>query len=83
MPRGGKKPGSGRPKGSTSKPKITDYLSEEKMNKLVQKAYKLAEAGDSKLIIFILEQKFGKAPQALTGADGNDLVVHVINYATE
>lgn len=61
--RGGRQPGAGRPKGSTTKPRISDYLTEKQLDKLVKKAYSMAEAGNEAMLKFVLEQKFGKAIQ--------------------
>ncbi len=70
-----------RPLGSTNLPKIRDYLGQERIDLLTEKAYKLAmEKGDSMLMKFMLEQIYGKAPQPITGEDGNILQVIVNRY---
>lgn len=61
--KGGKQPGAGRPKGSTTKPRLSDYLDEKQVNALVRKAYTLADGGDVTMLKFVLEQHFGKAIQ--------------------
>lgn len=53
----------GRPKGSTTKPRISDYLSERDIENLLDKAYEMAAQGNESMLKFILEQKFGKAIQ--------------------
>jgi hypothetical protein len=70
MARGGRQPGAGRPKGATTKPRLSDYITEEQVNNLVLKAYEMAATGDSTMLKFILEQHFGKAVQPI-GNDGD------------
>ena len=53
MPKGGKQPGAGRPKGSFSKPRISDFISEKEVKELIEKAKTQAKAGDVKLFTFI------------------------------
>tara|TARA_R110000868_G_scaffold99181_1_gene273047 strand:- start:1165 stop:1431 length:267 start_codon:yes stop_codon:yes gene_type:complete len=65
--KGGKQPGAGRPIGSTTKPRISDYLSEERIRMLVNKAIDTANEGDVTMLKFILEQHFGKAIQPVEG----------------
>lgn len=72
MARGGRQPGAGRPKGSVTKPRLSDYLSEEQVTLLVSKALELGAAGDSTMLKFVLEQHFGKAIQPVEGkVEGN------------
>lgn len=71
MPSGGKRPGAGRPVGSTNKYKIIDFFSDEEVYKLVQSAKRKAKK-DPILMKFLLEQIFGKAKQPLTGGDEDD-----------
>ena len=61
--KGGKRPGAGRPAGSITKPRLSDYINEQEARVLIQKAKDMAEKGDSSMIKFILEQLFGKAIQ--------------------
>jgi hypothetical protein len=76
MPKGGKQPGAGRPKGSFTKPRLKDYISESEVKELIEKAKEQAKGGDTKLLTFILEQIFGKAPQAIDlTSDGKALSV--------
>jgi hypothetical protein len=76
MPKGGKQPGAGRPKGSITKPRLKDYISESEVKELIEKAKEQAKGGDTKLLTFILEQIFGKAPQAIDlTSDGKSLSV--------
>lgn len=53
----------GRPKGTITKPKLADHLTDEQISNLVKKAYSMAELGNETMLRFILEQKFGKAIQ--------------------
>jgi len=63
---------NGRPKGSTTKPRISDNLTPEQMEELVNKAYEKAKAGDVVMLKFVLEQHFGKAPQAMDITSGGE-----------
>ena len=64
MKNGGKRRGAGRPKGSTKKPQISDYITEAEVKSLVATAKKQARI-KPELLKFLLEQIFGKAPQSL------------------
>lgn len=72
MARGGRRTGAGRPVGSTTRPQIRDSFTEEEIKKLVQDA-KVKAAEDPNMLRFLLEQIFGKAPQAmeLSNPDGS------------
>ncbi|HVR57231.1 MAG TPA: hypothetical protein VMT72_10435 [Pseudolabrys sp.] len=63
----------GRPVGSTTRPQLRDQLTPRQIEALVEKAVEKAEAGDSILLKFLLEQIYGKAPQPLTGDKDNPL----------
>lgn len=70
-----------RPFGSKNLPKLCDYLGKEKIDKLAEKAYEVAiKKGDATMLKFLLEQIYGKAPQPITGEDGNILQIQVIPY---
>jgi hypothetical protein len=60
---------------------LRDQLTAEQIETLVSKAVEKAEAGDSLLIKFILEQIFGKAPQPLTGDKDNPIYVKGVSIA--
>lgn len=63
---GGKRNGSGRPKGSRNKLNILDFVSGEDIEKIVNKAVALAKTDNgSKERIFIIEQIYGKARQSV------------------
>lgn len=68
MARGGARPGAGRKPGVSNRSQLRDQLSQEQIDALVIKGMERAEAGDSIMLKFILEQIFGKAPQSLTGS---------------
>lgn len=55
----------GRPKGSTTKPQLRDHFTPEEVTDLVRTAKKKAKTGDTKLLVFLLEQIYGKAPQSI------------------
>jgi hypothetical protein len=75
MAKGGARPGAGRKKGSTTRPQLRDQLTQKQIDALVAKGLERAEAGDSIILKFLLEQVFGKAPQPLTGADGGAIEI--------
>lgn len=61
--RGGKQPGAGRPKGSTTKFRIDDYVSDADFKLILAKAVELAKGGDAKMITWVGDHKLGKAVQ--------------------
>jgi hypothetical protein len=76
---GGKQPGSGRPKGSTTKPRLSDYLTEKEINAIVKKAKELALAGNENMIKLITEQHFGKAIQPVEGDFKGEVILKFDN----
>jgi coenzyme F420-reducing hydrogenase alpha subunit len=62
MSRGGKREGSGRPKGSTTRPQFRDYITPDEIKGLVEEAKKQAK-DKPEILKFVLEQIFGKAMQ--------------------
>lgn len=66
----------GRPKGSTTKPQLKDYLTKQDIQKIILTAKKKAKEGDTNMLKFILEQIFGRAPQSieLPGGEGEILI---------
>ena len=68
---------AGKPKGATSKPRLSNYLTEEQVNGLVKKAHEMASEGNETMLKFILEQHFGKAVQTVAGDVENPLVVKI------
>ena len=63
---GGARPGAGRKPSVTNRPQLRDMPTQERIDNLVIKATEKADAGDSLMLKFMLEQIFGKAPQPLT-----------------
>lgn len=55
----------GRPKGSITKPRLSDHLSQEEIMAIVNKAKEMALAGNESMIKLITEQYYGKAAQAV------------------
>lgn len=79
MAKGGARPGAGRPKGTYNKPQLRDYISEDEVNKLVEKAKEQA-ADKPELLKFILDHVFGKARQNIGldgGEDGQPLSIEI------
>lgn len=77
---GGARPGAGRPKGSISKLKVSDFFTPEEKDALVEKVKSMvlmADQPDKDMAKFLWEQLFGKATQRteLTGADGERLQI--------
>lgn len=77
----GHKPMGGRPKGSTKKPVIADFITEKEVKLLVEMAKDQA-VDKPELLKFLLEQVFGKATQRIATDDDSPLVVKVINYGS-
>lgn len=69
----------GRPVGSKEKLLIRDFLKPKDVQKLLNKAYAKAMKGDAKMLQFLLEQSFGKAPQNLNvgSQEGNPLIIQI------
>jgi len=61
---GGYRPGAGRPKGQPNiinfKKALREYVSPEELRRMVERAKKFAKT-DKKVLMFLLEQIFGKA----------------------
>lgn len=72
---------NGRPTGSTTKPKFSDFLSKEEIEGIVAKAKELALAGNENMIKLILEHNFGKAPQNVDLTSGGDPIKVVFDSA--
>ena len=66
MSYGGKREGAGRKKGSTKRPQLRDYITEEEVKKLVKTAKEQAK-DKPEILKFVLEHIFGKAPQMIDG----------------
>jgi hypothetical protein len=80
---GGARPNSGRPKGSGHKPKITDDLTEKEKQELLKKTLEKAMKGDSKLLQFLVEQIYGKAPQSIDMGGGVNLVLQIAKQVAD
>lgn len=79
---GGKREGAGRPAGSSSKLRVTDFFNGDERDELIANAKLLAfgtadTKPDKDMIKFLFDQLFGKATQRteLTGAEGEILKV--------
>ena len=62
---GGKRKGAGRKKGSKTLLRLRDHITKKDVEELIAKAKEKAREGDTKLLVFMLEQIFGKAPQSI------------------
>ena len=65
----------GRPFGSISKPRLSDFITRKEVEKLVAKAVRLAAKGDTVMLKFVLEQHFGKAIQPVEGSFNGSLTL--------
>tara|TARA_R110000851_G_C12812474_1_gene538636 strand:+ start:78 stop:371 length:294 start_codon:yes stop_codon:yes gene_type:complete len=79
---GGAREGAGRPKGSSSKIRVTDFFNGDERDELIMNAKLLAfgtedTKPDKDMIKFCWEQLFGKSTQRteLTGAEGEVLKI--------
>lgn len=83
MARGGKQPGSGRPKGSITRPRIDvlDYFNEKELKSFWTDLKERAKT-DSKLAIYFAEQMSGKAPQSVDLSSGGEKLEPVIIQVT-
>lgn len=80
---GGKRVGSGRPKGSGHKPKLSDDLTKEEKEKIVKKILHQALDGDSKLLQFLAEQIYGKAGQIVELDGGATFVLEIAKQVAD
>lgn len=71
---------AGRPFGSKTKPQLRNYLGKDRIEKLTEKAYKVAmEDGDALMLKFLLEQVYGKAPQSMDITSGGEKITPILN----
>ena len=79
MAKGGRQPGAGRPKGSTNRPQIRDYFTQQEIKELVDSAKKKAREGNDATLRTLIEQIFGKPAQALElqGKDGESIKIEI------
>lgn len=68
--KGGARPGSGRPKGSTNRPQIQKFFTPEELEAFMIKLKADAET-DVKVALWFADQLFGKARQNI-GLDGGE-----------
>jgi hypothetical protein len=78
---GGARPGAGRKPGVTNRPQLRDILTQDQIDALVAKGIEKADAGDSLMLKFMLEQIFGKAPQPLTGDKDNPVYIQGVQIS--
>lgn len=68
----------GRPKGSGAKPHISEYWDKKQVEEFFQGMYE-RQKNDARLAVWCGDQLSGKAPQALTGPNGEPLVIQFAN----
>ena len=74
---GRKREGAGRKEGSTKKPQISDFITEDEVKTLVAIAKEQATT-KPELLKFLLEQVFGKAKQAIELSGGEEPITFEI-----
>lgn len=82
---GGPRPNSGRPKGSSHKPKLTDQMTDEEIRDLVIE-YKLKAKEDNKVLLHLIDHIFGKARQNVGldgGEDGKSIIIELSKEIAE
>lgn len=62
--KGGKRPGAGRPVGSTTKIRVTDYFNEQELKDFWKDLKDRAKTSE-KIALFFAEQMTGKAMQSI------------------
>ncbi|RJQ33881.1 hypothetical protein C4568_03710 [Candidatus Parcubacteria bacterium] len=72
--KGGKRPGAGRPKGTTEIPKIRNYFTAEEMEVFARGLMERAETSD-KIATWLADQIFGKAHQTIDANVGGTLTI--------
>ena len=77
MAKGGKRQGSGRPKGAVTRPQLRDYFDDKEILSLV-KHLKEQSKTDPQIAKFVAEQIFGKAAQPIGGDPENPVVFQVV-----
>ena len=77
--RGGVRAGAGRPKGRLSTPDFLNHLYKGDLDRFVKKAFALADAGDTRVLLYVLDQAFGKPKQnvGIGGTDGGPLLIEI------
>lgn len=79
---GGRREGAGRPKGSNTKPRFTDFVATEQIEELVKKAIEMAERGDSAMMRHILDHCLGRPTQPTDITTGGEKL-NVIQMSDE
>lgn len=74
MAKGGKRPGAGRPVGSTVKPALRNFYTEKELQTFVATLKKQA-LKDPVIMKFVAEQIFGKALQPIGGSEDHPLTI--------
>lgn len=78
---GGKRLGAGRPVGSKNRPSLYEELSWQECDKIVDKIMEKVEQGDPKILQFIAEQVWGKAPQSMDiTTKGNEIKPVLVEF---
>jgi len=76
---GGKQPGAGRPKGSTTRVKVLDYFTDKELKDFWADLKERAKT-DAKIALYFAEQMTGKAtqPNSFEDKDGNDIPISIL-----
>jgi hypothetical protein len=65
----------------TNRPQLRDMPTQDQIDALVEKGIEKADAGDSLMLKFMLEQVFGKALQPLTGDGGGPIQIQGVEIS--
>ena len=81
---GGKRAGAGRKPGSKESPLVkwerkafTDYLTEKRVRRMIDKIIEAAEDGDITASKYILDHTFGKAVQTIQGNEEKPVMISI------
>lgn len=78
MATGGKREGSGRPKGATTRPQLRDSYTPKELKDFITNLKEKAKT-DLATMRFVAEQIFGKAPQPISNDGDKPLIVQFDN----
>ena len=78
MAKGGKRPGAGRPVGSTNKYSIHSFFTEKDVEGFI-KFLKLNYKKDAKLLTWLGDHLFGKPNQTVSGIDSGPIQVQGVD----
>lgn len=66
---------AGKPKGTYTKPRFSDFLKEGDLDKVIAKALQMAIDGNEGMMKLVIEHSLGKPMQPVEGSFSGDLVL--------